>query len=84
MLCPNVQEVLKSTYDLMRKGRPVLWTKIYQEAFKEMKAQLFNPLYYATQTIGIDFNHFQILVNSLRGSTLSNLKWNIQNNRLCK
>ena len=41
--CPNLQKLLQTIYDLTRKGRPFLWTKISQEAYKEIKSRLLKP-----------------------------------------
>ena len=36
--------LLKPIYDLTRKGRPFIWTKVYQEAFENIKARLLKSL----------------------------------------
>ena len=42
MFCPELQKLLKPTYDLTKKGKPFLWEK-EQEAFKEIKRKMLNP-----------------------------------------
>ena len=36
MFCPELQKLLKQTYDLNRKGRQSIWGLEQQSAFKEM------------------------------------------------
>ena len=38
--CPELQKLLKSIYDLTRKGRHFIWEEKQQEAFKEIKRRL--------------------------------------------
>ena len=40
MFCSNLQKLLKSIYDLTRKGRPFIWGNEQQEAFEEIKQRL--------------------------------------------
>ena len=40
MFCPELQKLLKPTYNLTRKGRPFIWGKEQQEAFEEIKRRL--------------------------------------------
>ena len=40
MFCPKLQKLLKSIYDLARKGRHFIWGKEQQEAFEEIKRRL--------------------------------------------
>ena len=44
MFCPELQELLKSIYDLTRKGRPFIWGKEQQNSFDEIKHRLVKPL----------------------------------------
>ena len=44
MFCPELQKVLKSIYDLTRKGRPFHWGKEQQDSFIEIKCRLVKPL----------------------------------------
>ena len=43
MLCPELQKLLKSIYDLTRKGRPLNWGKEQQDSFAEIKCRLIKP-----------------------------------------
>ena len=43
MFCPEVQKLLKSIYDLSRKGRPFVWGKEQQDSFEEIKCRLIKP-----------------------------------------
>ena len=43
MFCPFLQKLLKSIYDLTKRGKPFLWQKEQQEAFEEIKRRMLNP-----------------------------------------
>ena len=43
MFCPELQEILKSMYDLTRKGRTFVWGKEQQQSFEEIKCRLVKP-----------------------------------------
>ena len=43
MFFPELQKLLKSIYDLTKKGRPFLWGKEQQDAFEEIKRRMQNP-----------------------------------------
>ena len=43
MLCPNEQKFLKPIYNVTRKGRPFILTKIHQQVFEEIKTRLSKP-----------------------------------------
>ena len=43
MFCPELRKLLKPIYDLTKKGKPFLWEKEQQEAFKEIKRRMLNP-----------------------------------------
>ena len=43
LFCPNLQKLLAPIYDLTRKGKPFLWTKLHQQAFDEIKGLLPKP-----------------------------------------
>ena len=40
IFCPELQKLLKPTYDLTRKGRPFVWGKEQQDSFEEIKCRL--------------------------------------------
>ena len=40
LFCPNLQKLLAPIYDLTKKGKPFLWTKLHQKAFNEIKGLL--------------------------------------------
>ena len=40
IFCPDLQKLLKSIYDLKRKGRQFIWKEEQQIAFKESKTQV--------------------------------------------
>ena len=43
MFCPELQKLLKSIYDLTRKGRSFVWGKEQQDSFEEIKCRLVKP-----------------------------------------
>ena len=43
IFCPELQKLLKSIYDLTKKGRPFLWGKEQQATFEEIKSRLQKP-----------------------------------------
>ena len=43
MFCPELQKLLKSIYNLIRKGRPFVWGKEQQDSFEEIKYRLIKP-----------------------------------------
>ena len=43
LFCPELQKLLKSIYDLTRKGRQFVWAKEQQDAFEEIKCRLVKP-----------------------------------------
>ena len=43
IFCPELQELLKPIYDLMRKGRQFVWGIEQQNAFEEIKQRLQKP-----------------------------------------
>ena len=40
LFCPHLQSLLAPIYDLTRKGRPFIWTKLHQKNFEEIKKQM--------------------------------------------
>ena len=43
LFCPNLQKLLAPIYDLTKKGKPFLWTKLHQQAFDQIKGLLAKP-----------------------------------------
>ena len=43
MFCPELQKLLKSIYDLTRKGRPFVWGKEQHDSFEEINCRLIKP-----------------------------------------
>ena len=43
LFCPHLQRLLAPIYDLTRKGRPFVWTKLHQENFDKIKKQMASP-----------------------------------------
>ena len=43
LFCPELQKLLKSIYDLTRKGRQFIWGNEQQQAFDEIKCRLQRP-----------------------------------------
>ena len=43
MFCPELQKLLKAIYVLTKKGKPLLWEKEQQKAFKEIKKRMLKP-----------------------------------------
>ena len=43
LFCPNLQKLLAPIYDLTKKGKPFLWTRLHQQAFDEIKSLLAKP-----------------------------------------
>ena len=43
MFCLELQKLLKSIYDLTKKGKPFLWGKEQQDTFEEIKSRMQNP-----------------------------------------
>ena len=44
MFCPDLPEIIKTIYDMTRKGRPFIWGKEQQDSFEEIKHRLTKPL----------------------------------------
>ena len=43
IFCPELQKLLKSIYELTKKGRPFIWGEKQQKAFDEIKSRLLKP-----------------------------------------
>ena len=63
MFCPELQKLLKSIYDLTRKGSPFNWGKEQQDSFEEIKYSLIKLPFYICQIKQEDFIYIQTLTN---------------------
>ena len=43
IFCPALQKLLKSIYELTKKGRPIVWGDEQQKAFDKIKNRLLKP-----------------------------------------
>ena len=43
LFCPHLQSLLAPIYDLTRKGRPFVWTRLHQKNFEQIKKQMASP-----------------------------------------
>ena len=41
--CPELHKLLKTIYDLTKKGRPFVWRKEQQNSFEEIKCRCIKP-----------------------------------------
>ena len=78
MFCPELQKLLKPTYDLTRKGRQFIWGKEQQESFEEIKRRLVRaPVLYMPNHEG-RFHLYSDTSKFAAGSAL----YQIQNGKL--
>ena len=63
MFCPELQKLLKSIYNLTRKGRPFIWGKEQQETFEEIKRRLIKAQYYICRIVKVYFICTPILIS---------------------
>ena len=75
LFCPELQKLLKSIYDLTRKGRQFLWGKEQQQAFDEIKRRLQRP---SVLHLPDRHGHFQLYSDTSKFATGSAL-YQIQN-----
>ena len=71
MFRQNLQKLPEPIYDLTRKGCPFIWTKVHQEALKEIKARLLKP---PVLHLPDNRGRFQLF------SDISVMEWIFQNN----
>ena len=77
MSCPELQKLLKPTYDLTRKGRPFIWGKEQQDSFEEIKCRLIKlPVLHMPNKTG-RFHLYSDTSKFATGSTL----YQIQNGK---
>ena len=78
MSCPELQKLLKSIYDLTRKGRPFKWGEEQQDSFEEIKCRLIKlPVLYMPNKTG-RFHLYSDTSKFAAGSAL----YQIQNGKL--
>ena len=74
IFCRNLQKLLKSIYDLTKKGRPFVWQEEQQHAFDTIKERMINPpILYLPKPGG----RFILYCDSSRTHTGSSL-WQVQ------
>ena len=77
MFCPELQKLLKPTYDLTRKGRPFNWGKEQQDLFEEIKCRLIKlPVLHMPNKTG----RFHLYLDTNKFATGSGL-YQIQNGK---
>ena len=77
MFCPELQKLLKSIYDLTRKGRPFDWGKEQQDSFEEIKCRLMKlPVLHMPNKMG----RFHLYLDTSKFATGSAL-YQIQNGK---
>ena len=74
MFCPNLQKLHKLIYDLTRKDRPFIQTKMHQDAFEEMKNRLLISL-----VLQLSKNGRFLLFSDNRKSATGSALYQIQN-----
>ena len=78
MFCPELQKLLKTIYDITRKGRQFIWGKEQQEAAEEIKIRLVQaPTLHMPNSEG-KFHLYSNMSKFATGSTL----YQIQNRKL--
>ena len=77
LFCPHVQSLLAPIYDLTRKGRPFVWTKLHQKNFEEIKKQMVSPPVLTLPTGTGRYILYSDTSKSHAGSAL----WQIQNGK---
>ena len=84
MFCPELQKLLKTIYDLTRKGRPFVWGKEQQDSFEEVKCRLIkHPVLHMPNTTG-RFHFYSDTSKFASGSVmLPNTEWKTKTNYIC-
>ena len=77
LFCPHLQSLLAPIYDLTRKGRPFVWTKLHQKNFEEIKEQMVSPPVLTLPTSTGRYILYSDTSKSHAGSAL----WQIQNGK---
>ena len=79
IFCPKLQKLLKSIYELTRKGRQFLWGEEQQSAFDEIKCRLKGCQFSIYQIKEVDSNYTLIQVNSLQEVNYTKFRMASQN-----
>ena len=77
LFCPHLQSLLAPIYDLTRKGRPFVWTKLHQANFEKIKEQMASPPVLTLPTSDGRYILYSDTSKSHAGSAL----WQIQNGK---
>ena len=77
LFCPHLQSLLAPIYDLTRKGRPFVWTKMHQANFEKIKEQMASPPVLTLPTSDGRYILYSDTSKSHAGSAL----WQIQNGK---
>ena len=77
LFCPHLQSLLAPIYDLTRKGRPFIWTKLHQANFEKIKQQMASPPVLSLPTSDGRYILYSDTSKSHAGSAL----WQIQNGK---
>ena len=77
LFCPHLQSLLAPIYDLTRKGRPFIWTKLHQKNFEEIKKQMVSPPVLTLPTSTGRYILYSDTSKTHAGSAL----WQIQNGK---
>ena len=74
MFCPELQKLLKPTYDLIRKGKPFVWGKEQQDSFEEIRCRLVKPpVFHMLHTTG-RFHFYSDTSKFAKGSVLCQIQ----------
>ena len=77
LFCLHLQSLLAPIYDLTRKGRPFVWTKLHQKNFEEIKKQMVSPPVLTLPTSTGRYILYSDTSKTHAGSAL----WQIQNGK---
>ena len=77
LFCPHLQSLLAPIYDLTRKGRPFIWTKLDQKNFEESKKQMVSP---PVLTLPTHIGRY-ILYSDTSKTHAGSALWQIQNGK---
>ena len=85
LFCPHLQSLLAPIYNLTRKGRPFVWTKIHQKNFEEIKKQMVSlPVLTLPTGTGRYILYSRHLQNSCWKCTMADPEWKTQTDWIWK